>query len=70
MELLVQQPITKDTTLNALVKRFPQLLRVLHIVGLDQPWHGTETLEEVAWYRGLEVQDLLGELNRSTEAVH
>ena len=63
MELLVHPPITKDTTLNALVKRFPHLLRVLHVVGLDQPWHGTETLEEVAWYRGMEVENLIQELN-------
>ena len=69
MELLVQPPITKDTTLKALVKQFPHLLRGLHVVGLDQPWHGTDTLEEVAWYRGLEVRDLLGELNRSIDVA-
>ena len=41
MALLAQSeagPITKNTTLNAAVKRYPELLYLLNTFRLDQPW--------------------------------
>jgi iron-sulfur cluster repair protein YtfE (RIC family) len=60
--------ITKETTLNAMIKGFPELLGVLHTFHLDCRWFGTQTLEEAAWYHGLPVEDLLGALNQSIAA--
>lgn len=61
--------VSKEMTLNAVVKRFPELLHVLHACQIDMPWFGSDTLEEVAWHRGLPVEDVLGELNRSIECL-
>lgn len=61
--------VSKEMTLNAVVKRFPELLHVLHAFQIDMPWFGSDTLEELAWHRGLPVEDVLGELNRSIERL-
>lgn len=66
---LPRPPITKDTTLNALIRQFPQLLHVLHAFRLDSPWWGGETLEEAAWYQGVPVERVLEELDRSITTV-
>lgn len=57
--------LTKDMTLNAIVRQFPQLLEVLHAAGLTDPWWGSETLEEAAWYHGLSVEHLLAGLKEA-----
>ena len=62
---LPQPPITQDTTLNALIRQFPELLHVLHAFRLDSPWWGSETVGEAAWYHGMPVERVLEELNRS-----
>jgi iron-sulfur cluster repair protein YtfE (RIC family) len=66
-QVSARQPaaVSKDTTLNAMIRRFPELLDVLHAFRLDCRWFGSDTLEEVAWYHGVQVEHLLGELNRS-----
>ena len=72
MALLTQSeagPITKDTTLNAAVKRYPELLYLLNTFRLDQPWCGSETLEWVAWHRGMPVDGVVDELNRAITRV-
>ena len=58
-------PITKDTTLNAAVKRYPELLHLLNMFRLDDPWFGSETLEWAAWHRGMHVDEVVDELNRA-----
>lgn len=57
--------ITKEMTLNTLIRRFPGLLHVLHTLRLDYRWFGSDTLEEAAWYHGIQVEGLLEELNRA-----
>ena len=52
------------TTLNAVVKRYPGLLYLLNTFRLDQPWFGSETLEWAAWHRGMQVDEVVSELNR------
>ncbi|GEM_PF-4666860 len=54
--------VTSSMTLNLLVKRFPETLRVLHELGLDVPWEGGATLEAVARYRGVPVDEAMGAL--------
>jgi iron-sulfur cluster repair protein YtfE (RIC family) len=56
--------ITPTTTLNAMVRRYPTLRQALRELHLDHPHFGGETLEEAAWHRGLEVEELLAELTR------
>ncbi len=56
---------TSSMTLNLLVKRFPETLRVLHDLGLDTPWGGCTTLEAAARYRGVPMEELLGALSEA-----
>ena len=57
--------ISKDMTLNAMMRCFPRLRTVLHALGLDYRWYGSHTLEEAAWYHGMQIEEVLGALNQS-----
>ncbi len=63
------EAVQKDMSLNAVIVRFPDAHGVLRRFRLNQRWFGSDTVEEVAWYHGLSVENLLAELNRSIGAA-
>ncbi|HEX9780541.1 MAG TPA: hemerythrin domain-containing protein [bacterium] len=58
-------PITKDATLNATLRRFPELAAVVDALRVNRRWHGSATLEEVAWCYGMRIDQLLDALNEA-----
>jgi iron-sulfur cluster repair protein YtfE (RIC family) len=57
--------VTPQLKLNEVVRRFPQTVRVFHRFGLDTCCGGAKPIEEAARLHGLELEELLGELNRA-----
>lgn len=55
--------IAKEMTVNHILREHPQTLRVLRQFHLEAEWAGTEPLEQAAWYRGLDVEELVKALN-------
>ena len=63
-----EETISKEISLNALVKQFPELEHVLHAFQLDRDWFGHHSLEEAAWHSGVRLDTLLEALQRRTAA--
>ena len=49
-------------TINTILRNHPEARVVLRRFHLETEWAGTEPLEQAAWYRGVEVEEILKEL--------
>jgi regulator of cell morphogenesis and NO signaling len=63
---MTENNITKDLTLNRVIKLYPKSLEVLNKFHLDSCCGGAKTLEESAKAANADIDTLLVELNKKT----
>ena len=54
--------VTEVMAVNRILRNFPATRRIFDSLFVNVPFEGCDCLDEVAWRRGLEVQDLISQL--------